>query len=302
MVYHKTDSGFLLLLQALCYIMTVLDLTFFHQLMSRRIRSLSAIILQKGASIMKQSKFDLVMDYIDENINRDTETIKRGIIDLIGINSNTFGHFFSVLTGDKLGSYIRNRRLYYAAMELQNNSEKTIFDIALDYGYSDQSAFTRAFTTKYGFPPSDLRQKNVFYFLKNDKYRYEDFDTQKINSRSNYIWRQFERTGYLDGLNLDFIENVEESRKKFGFDVDTGYAIADLAERLDVPVFALMEACFNLVEETKSEPDYFSNRIMAAIDLGIRSDSDLQKMCDYYSCEYYELNSFLVKEYYKTHS
>ena len=235
---------------------------------------------------MKQSKFDLVMDYIDENINRDTETIKRGIIDLIGINSNTFGQFFSVLTGDKLGSYIRNRRLYYAAMELQNNSEKTIFDIALDYGYSDQSAFTRAFTTRFGFHPSDLRQKNVFYFLKNDKYRYEDFDTQKTNSRSNYIWRQFERTGYLDGINLHFIDNVEESCKKFGFDVDTGYAIADLAERLDVPVFALMEACFNLVEETKSEPDYFSNRIMAAIDLGIRSDSDLQKMCDYYSCEY----------------
>lgn len=67
---------------------------------------------------MKQNKFDLVMDYIDENIQKDTETIKRGIINLIGINSNSFGQYFTVLTGDTLGSYIRSRRLYYAAKAL----------------------------------------------------------------------------------------------------------------------------------------------------------------------------------------
>lgn len=250
---------------------------------------------------MEQSKFDLVMDYIDENVQSDTETIKRGIINLIGINSHSFGQYFSVLTGDTLGAYIRSRRLYYAATELQSNSGKPIIDIAMDYGYSDQSAFTRAFSTKYGFPPSDLRQKNIYHFLKNDKYRYEDFDSRTTTSRSSFVWRQFERTGYLNGLNLDFIDSVEEGRKEFGFDIDTSYSIADLAERLDVPVFNLMEACFHLVAETKSEPAYISNRVMAAIDLGIRSENDLQKICEHYSCKYYELNTFMVKEYYNSH-
>ena len=111
---------------------------------------------------MKQNKFDLVMDYIDENIRKDTETIKHGIINLIGINSNSFGQYFTVLTGDTLGGYIRSRRLYYAAKELKGYPQKAICDIALDYGYSDQSSFTRAFTTKYGFSPSELRKDNIY--------------------------------------------------------------------------------------------------------------------------------------------
>ena len=78
---------------------------------------------------MKQNKFDLVMDYIDENIKKDTEEIKRGILNLIGINSTTFGKYFAVLTEDTLGSYIRSRRLYYAAKELQSDRNKSICDI-----------------------------------------------------------------------------------------------------------------------------------------------------------------------------
>mgnify|MGYP006967381989 CR=1 FL=1 len=40
----------------------------------------------------------------------------------------------------------------------------------------------------------------------------------------------------IGGDDLDFIESVEAGQKEFGFDIDTSYAIADLAERLDVPV------------------------------------------------------------------
>lgn len=249
---------------------------------------------------MKQNKFDLVMDYIDENIQRDTETIKGGIINLIGINGNSFGQYFSVLTGDTLGSYIRSRRLYYAARELQSNPQKSICDIALDYGYSDQSAFTRAFTTKYSFSPSELRQKNVFHLLENNKYQYEDFDTKTADSRSSRVWREFERTGFMSGSNLEFIESVEEGRKEFGFDIDTCYAIADLSERLEIPVSALMSACFDVVAEVKSDPHYLANGEMAAIDLGIRSYEDLEKICEHYACKYYELNSFMVEAYYNT--
>ena len=249
---------------------------------------------------MKQNKFDLVMDYIDENIQKDTETIKNGIINLIGINSATFGKYFTVLTGDTLGSYIRSRRLYYAAKALQHETNKTICEIAGDFGYSEQSAFTRAFTTKFGFSPGDLRQKNVHYFIENDKYLYEDFNPQAPESRSDHIWRQFERTGMIGGDDLVFIESVEAGQKEFGFDIDTSYTIADLAERLDVPVFALMEACFDLVTDVKSDPDYIPRQVMAAMSLGIRSDEDLEKICEHYACKYYELNEYMVERYYES--
>ena len=251
---------------------------------------------------MNQKQFDLVMDYIDENIQSDTETIKRGIIDLIGINSNSFGQFFSVLTGDTLGAYIRSRRLYYAASELQCNTEKSIIDIALDYGYSDQSAFTRAFSTKFGFPPSNLRQKNKYHFLYNDKYKYDDFGSASQHSRSNFIIRQIERTGCLHGPNLDFLHAIDEGCKEFGFDVDTGYAIADLAERLELPPYYFMRVCFEAIIDIQSNSEYIPSNYMAAIDLGIRSDEDLEKICEYYACQYYELNSYMVKEFYASHS
>jgi AraC-like DNA-binding protein len=249
---------------------------------------------------MKQNKFDLVMDYIDENIKKDTEEIKRGILNLIGINSTTFGKYFTVLTEDTLGSYIRSRRLYYAAKELQSAPEKSICDIALDYGYSEQSAFTRAFTTKFGFSPGDLRQKNVYHFIANDKYLYEDFNPQAPESRSDHIWREFERTGWMGGDDLAFIESVEAGQREFGFDIDTSYTIADLAERLDVPVFALMRACFNLIAEVQSDPHYIPKKAMAAMSLGLHCEEDLDEICEYYACEYYELNSHMVCEWIRT--
>ena len=250
---------------------------------------------------MKQNKFDLVMDYIDENIQQDTETIKSGIINLIGINSNTFGHYFNVLTGDTLGGYIRNRRLYYAASALQLELEKSICEIALEYGYSEQSAFTRAITSRYGMSPSEFRQKNVIHFIENEKYHFSDFRTPEEETRSDYIWKLVERTGCLSGPNLTFIDDIDKGREEFGFDVDTSYAIADLSERLEVPVYTLMRTCFDLVAELKSEPDYLTNAQFAALQMGIHSDEDLEKICEHYSCKYYELNRYMVVQYYKSH-
>lgn len=246
---------------------------------------------------MKQSKFDIVMDYIDENIKNDTETIKGGIINLIGINSNTFGQFFTVLTGDTLGSYIRNRRLFFAAIDLLRQPKMTISDIALEYGYSDQSAFTRAVSGKYKMSPNEIRI-SWEVDIPNEKYLYSDFDPNPLDSRSDHMWREFERTGFLSGGDLDFIDRVEAGNKEFGFDINTCYLIADLAERLEIPVTALMSSCFDVVTEVKSDPAYISNKEMAAIDLGICSHEELDKICEHYACQYYELNSFMVKEYY----
>ena len=49
---------------------------------------------------------------------------------------------FSLLTGWGVGEYLRNRRLYEAALDLQKGSEKVI-DIALRYGYETPESFTK---------------------------------------------------------------------------------------------------------------------------------------------------------------
>ncbi|OAT37280.1 helix-turn-helix domain-containing protein [Proteus myxofaciens] len=64
---------------------------------------------------------------------------------------------FKEVTGTSLGKYIRQRRLA-GAIHLLRTSERSIFDIALDFGFGSQSHFTYMFRKEYGITPFDFRQ------------------------------------------------------------------------------------------------------------------------------------------------
>lgn len=64
---------------------------------------------------------------------------------------------FQIMTGYSIGEYLRNRRLYLAAVELSAGGEK-IIEIAYKYGYDTPEGFTKAFTRFHGVTPSQLRR------------------------------------------------------------------------------------------------------------------------------------------------
>ena len=64
---------------------------------------------------------------------------------------------FSLMTGYGIGEYLRNRRLYQAALDLQRTDEKVI-DIALRYCYETPESFTKAFVRFHGATPSQVRE------------------------------------------------------------------------------------------------------------------------------------------------
>jgi len=66
---------------------------------------------------------------------------------------------FQVVTGYTIGEYIRNRRLYLAAMELVHTEEKVI-NIALKYGYETPESFSKAFFRFHHATPTDIRKQN----------------------------------------------------------------------------------------------------------------------------------------------
>lgn len=76
---------------------------------------------------------------------------------------------FQIMTGYSLGEYMRNRKLYMAAMDLINSDEK-IIDIAYKYGYETPESFTKAFSRFHESTPSEVRRDNhlvkVFLPLK----------------------------------------------------------------------------------------------------------------------------------------
>ena len=64
---------------------------------------------------------------------------------------------FSLMTDYGVGEYLRNRRLYQAALDLQRGAKRVI-DIALKYGYETPESFTKAFARFHGATPTQVRE------------------------------------------------------------------------------------------------------------------------------------------------
>lgn len=69
-----------------------------------------------------------------------------------------FHRIFKAKTGQSVGEYTRKRRLAEAADELLATSRRVI-DIALDYRFQSQEAFTRAFRRSFGITPAAWRKR-----------------------------------------------------------------------------------------------------------------------------------------------
>ena len=64
---------------------------------------------------------------------------------------------FRQLAGMPLRTYLHQRRLAFALKEVRD-TDRPLLDIALDYGFSGQEAFTRAFRALYGVAPGAYRR------------------------------------------------------------------------------------------------------------------------------------------------
>ena len=249
---------------------------------------------------MHKNYFDIVMAHIEENVTKPTEEIKRDIAKLIGYHSRAFGEHFRLLTDYTLDYYIRQRRLYHAARELAIHCEKSICDIALEYQFSDQSAFTRAIKDKYQVTPGEIRREGLITF--ESRFCFDDFSGKKADTEVAKILRNFEMDGPSD-YQLDLIEAIEHLEDEYGFDIDTCYQIADLAERLGIPVNVLGQYCFDAVAEVRSDPDYGTYDIPPEVEFmlnaGIGSTEELDAMCKHFKCEYYELDEMKIYAYRK---
>lgn len=72
---------------------------------------------------------------------------------------------FKEISGMQFRDYLRLRKLAFALREVRD-SERSILDIAFDYGFSSHEAFTRAFKATYGIAPSEYRKKPMPVVLR----------------------------------------------------------------------------------------------------------------------------------------
>ncbi len=86
-------------------------------------------------------RMNRAMDYIERNLDGDISYDE--VARLVCTSAYHFQRMFPFITGVTLSEYIRRRRLTLAAFALQTTDAKVI-DVALQYGYESQAAFTRA--------------------------------------------------------------------------------------------------------------------------------------------------------------
>lgn len=243
---------------------------------------------------MKETNiFDDVMDYIDENIKCKYTDVKKGIHTNFAYTDMDFNKFLSIATrgSTTLNKYFLRRKLYFVSKELVNKPNIPISDIAYEFNYSEQSSLNRDMKKHYSTTPTEIQKSRTP--LPDEKMHFKDFDVNKYE-----LGKRLKDT-IDDCCDLDYFEQFIEATNDYGFDFTTCCAISEISERLEIPFGYLLNTCFDLMIDCRSSEDYLEPRIEKAIDCGITSDEELEKICDYFECEYYELNPFMVESYRK---
>ncbi|HWP96143.1 MAG TPA: AraC family transcriptional regulator [Syntrophomonadaceae bacterium] len=102
------------------------------------------------------------IEYIEEHLNEHLRV--EDVARCINMSYYHFHRVFYARTGEMIGDYIRKRRLTRAACELLNTNRR-ILDIALEYQWESQEAFSRAFKLNFGCSPGVFRRKGTRPFL-----------------------------------------------------------------------------------------------------------------------------------------
>lgn len=99
-----------------------------------------------------------VTDFMNDNLSRCIRLAE--LASLAGLSASQFGRAFKVSTGTTPHHWHLVTRIEYAKRLLVNR-EKSLVDIALEAGFSEQSHFTRAFTSANGVSPNAWRRSRM---------------------------------------------------------------------------------------------------------------------------------------------
>lgn len=244
--------------------------------------------------------FTCAVNYIDENITKSDNDILVGVARETACSLNKFCDFFSLLTKKTLKSYIRERRLYWAAWELKFFPDKSIADIALSYGYSEQSSFTRAISSFYDATPMDIRSGKIE--LQNNKADFQIItNPSQQKSTLKYVFEKLDSGVGICGYASDILCKYTEAQHNYPFCPQALSAIFDLSEILSVPVEPLLEACLSVYAEAQNNPyENVSERnyeIASVVECGAKSIEEMREMCQFFDCYPVDLDSGLAEFY-----
>ena len=188
-----------------------------------------------------QKQIQIIVDEIDSCIKQynDEALTLRVLSQRLGYSEYHTTRKFKEISGMQFRDYLRLRKLAFALKEVRD-TEKSILDIAFDYGFSSHEAFTRAFKGTYGVTPSEYRKSPKPVVLRTkinafDRYLFgfgeigmmKSEDDVKIyfvtipahkflhikNYESNGYWDFWQKQSLIPGQDLETICGLLDSIK-----------------------------------------------------------------------------------------
>ena len=167
----------------------------------------------------------------------------QSIADNAGFTLTYFDTIFQRHTGYTPVEYARVYKLTRSALELRR-TERTVLDIALEYGYQSPESFTRAFKSFYSMTPSDYRAK-----YSKSIVTWHDLSSKIALSRFGKTFPQLKPVGRETALDFLFTHDPI----KYGEDI-VGLTVADTAaftlDNPDSPQSFLYVSDYNDAEPT----------------------------------------------------
>jgi len=100
-----------------------------------------------------------VVEHIDRHLDRPLDLA--ALADVAHFSPFHFHRLFSAWMGERLGDYLRRRRIEVAAVRLSSQPRVPILDVALGVGFGSGEAFSRAFKERFGAAPSVWRREQA---------------------------------------------------------------------------------------------------------------------------------------------
>lgn len=101
------------------------------------------------------SRVNKVVDLIQHRLDADLSL--EALAEEAGFSAFHFHRIFAGVVGEPLHAFVKRARLERAAIELERRPDRSITDIALDFGFSSSANFSRAFKEAFGASARDFR-------------------------------------------------------------------------------------------------------------------------------------------------
>lgn len=157
-----------------------------------------------------------VVDYIDDHL-AEPLTLE----ELAGVAAFSKYHFhrlFAAEQGETLFRYIRRLRLERAASAMLAHRDRTVLEVALECGFENASAFSRAFREHFGVPATEWRRRGGIAGEGADALseRCGDSTAGPRNGASAWAdsWRRHPVTRSAEGRSIVWVSATDDGRRR----------------------------------------------------------------------------------------